>query len=132
MRNAVLLYAAMAQATILIANVPAMAGYGPVAYPGGVGAKRKLGCKSEAFEALELADTLLGASFVEGLGKESGFGGGILAVRNGGTDAAPARRLSVRLSGSHLSPSTALGVMSGPMSSRISKLRLSLASPPCR
>ena len=32
MRNAVLLYAAMAQATILIANVPAMAGYGAVAY----------------------------------------------------------------------------------------------------
>src|SRR5205814_1587999 len=34
---------------------------------------------------------------VEGLGKESGFGGGILAVRDGGADAAPARRLSVRL-----------------------------------
>jgi hypothetical protein len=32
MRNAVLLYAAMAQATILIANVPALAGYGAVAY----------------------------------------------------------------------------------------------------
>jgi hypothetical protein len=73
MRNAVLLCAAMAQATILVANVPAMAGYGPVAYPGGVGAKRKLGCKSEAFEALELADTLLGAPFVEGLGKERGL-----------------------------------------------------------
>ena len=32
MRNAVLLCAAMAQATILIANVPALAGYGAVAY----------------------------------------------------------------------------------------------------
>ena len=34
---------------------------------------------------------------LEGLGKESGFGDGILPVRNGGADAAPARRLSVRL-----------------------------------
>jgi hypothetical protein len=54
--------------------------------------------KSDAFEALELADTLLGAGapFVEDLGKEGGFGGGILAVWDGGADAAPARRLAVR------------------------------------
>src|SRR4030081_186791 len=60
---------------------------------------RLLAAQGDAFEALDLADALFGAgaSFVEYLGEERRFGGGILAVRDGGADAAPARRLSVRL-----------------------------------
>src|SRR5258708_12565308 len=38
-----------------------------------------------------------GASIVEDFGKESRFCGGILSVRDGGTDAAPACRLAVGL-----------------------------------
>src|SRR5437868_6158481 len=58
-----------------------------------------LAAQGDALEALDLADALLGAgaSFVEDFGKEGGLGGGILAVRNGGADAAPARRRAVGL-----------------------------------
>jgi hypothetical protein len=60
---------------------------------------RLLAAQGDALEALDLADALLGASapLVEDLGKESRLGGSILAVRDGGADAAPARRLSVGL-----------------------------------
>src|SRR3979490_1106025 len=60
---------------------------------------RLLAAQGDAFEALDLADALFGAgaSFVEYLGEERRFGGGILAVRDGGGDAAPARRRSLRL-----------------------------------
>jgi hypothetical protein len=58
-----------------------------------------LAAQGDAFEALDFADSLLdaGAALVEGLGKESGLGGDIVAVRDGGADAASARRLSVCL-----------------------------------
>ena len=60
---------------------------------------RLLAAQGDALEALDLADALLGPSapLVEDLGKESRLGGSILAVRDGGADAAPARRLSVGL-----------------------------------
>jgi len=57
-----------------------------------------LAAQGDPFEAFDLADTLLdaGAPLVEDAGKEGRLCGGILAVRNGGADAAPARRLAVR------------------------------------
>ena len=66
---------------------------------GGEVLRHFLAAQSDALEAFDFADALLGAgaSFVEDFGEESRFGGGILAVRDGGADAAPARRLSVRL-----------------------------------
>jgi len=66
---------------------------------GGEVLHRLLAAQSNALETFDFADALLGvsASFVEDLGEERRFGGGILAVRDGGADAAPARRLSVRL-----------------------------------
>ena len=58
-----------------------------------------LAAQGDPFEALDLADTLFdaGASLVEDAGKEIGFCGSVLAVRNGGADAAPARCLAVGL-----------------------------------
>src|SRR5258708_5834504 len=58
-----------------------------------------LAAQGDPFEALDLADALLdaGASLVEDAGKEFGLCGSILAVRNGRTDAAPARCRSVGL-----------------------------------
>jgi hypothetical protein len=66
---------------------------------GGEVLRRLLAAQGDALEALDLADALLGASapLVEDLGKESRLRGSILAVRDGGADAAPARRLSVGL-----------------------------------
>ncbi len=56
-----------------------------------------LAAQGDAFEALQLADALLGAGapLVEDFGKELGLGGSILAVWDGGADAAAARRLAV-------------------------------------
>jgi len=56
-----------------------------------------LAAQGDAFEALDFADALLdaGAPLVEDPGKECRLCGGVLAVRNGGADAAPARCLSV-------------------------------------
>jgi hypothetical protein len=95
---------------------------------------RLLTAQGDAFEAFDLADALLnaGARLVADAGKECRLCGSVLAVGNRRTDAAPARCLAVGLGVVPLSPSTALGVMSGPISSRMSKLRLSLASPPVR
>jgi len=58
-----------------------------------------LTAQGDAFEALDFTDALLdaGAPFVEDLGKECGLRRGILSVRDGGADAAPACRLAVRL-----------------------------------
>ena len=58
-----------------------------------------LAAQGDAFEALDFADALLdaGPPLVEDLGKEGGLVFGVLSVRDGGTDAAPARRLSVGL-----------------------------------
>jgi hypothetical protein len=58
-----------------------------------------LAAQGDPFEALDLADALLdaSASLVEDAGKEFGLCGGILAVRNGGADAAPAGCRSVGL-----------------------------------
>ncbi len=55
-----------------------------------------LAAQGDAFEALDFADGLLdaGAPLVEDPGKEGGLCEGIRAVRNGGTDAAPARAAS--------------------------------------
>jgi len=66
---------------------------------GGEVLRRFLAAQSNALEAFDFADALLGASasFVEDFGEERRFGGGILAVRDSGADAASARRLSVRL-----------------------------------
>ena len=66
---------------------------------GGEVLHRLLAAQSNALETFDFADALLGASasFVEDFGEERRFGGGILAVRDSGADAAPARRLSVRL-----------------------------------
>jgi len=52
--------------------------------------RRLLAAQGDALEALDLADALLGASapLVEDLGKESRLRGSILAVRDGGADAA--------------------------------------------
>jgi hypothetical protein len=56
-----------------------------------------LAAQGDAFETLELAIALLdaGSPLVEDLGKEGGLGFGVVPVRNDGTDAAAARRLSV-------------------------------------
>src|ERR1700686_4108796 len=56
-----------------------------------------LATQGDPFEAFDLADTLLdaGASLVENAGKECGLCGSVLAVRDGGADAAPARCLAV-------------------------------------
>ena len=58
-----------------------------------------LAAQGDPFEALDFADTLFdtGAPLVEDLGKECWLGGGVLAVRDGGADAAPARCLAVGL-----------------------------------
>ena len=58
-----------------------------------------LASQGDPFEALELADTLFDASAasVEDLGEEFGLDGGIVAVRDGGADAAATRRPSVGL-----------------------------------
>src|SRR5260370_30935017 len=57
-----------------------------------------LAAQGDPFEALDLADTLFdaGASLVEDAGKEIGFCGSVLAVRNGGAESAPARRPTSR------------------------------------
>ena len=58
-----------------------------------------LAAQGDAFEALDFADALLdtGASLVEDLGKEGRLCSGVVAVGDGGADAAAARRLAVRL-----------------------------------
>jgi len=58
-----------------------------------------LAAQRDPLEALELANTLLdaGAAFVEGAWKEFRLGAGIAAVRDDGTDAAPACRFAVCL-----------------------------------
>jgi hypothetical protein len=59
-----------------------------------------LAAQGDPLEALEFTDALLdaGAPLVEDAGKECGLCGGVLAVRDGGADAAPARCLAVRRS----------------------------------
>src|SRR4051794_33360631 len=58
-----------------------------------------LAAQRDPLEALEPANTLLdtGAAFVEGAGKEFRLDGGIAAVRDDGTDTAPACRFAVCL-----------------------------------
>ena len=58
---------------------------------------RLLAAQGDALEALELTDPLLGPSppLVEDRGEEFGLGGGILAVWDGGADAASAGRRSL-------------------------------------
>jgi hypothetical protein len=58
-----------------------------------------LAAQGDPFEALDFADALLdaGAPLVEDFGKEGWLCGGVLSVRDGGADAAPARCLAVGL-----------------------------------
>jgi hypothetical protein len=58
-----------------------------------------LAAQGDPFEPLELADGLLdaGAPLVEDFGKEGGLCGSILAIGDGGADAASAGRLAVGL-----------------------------------
>src|SRR5262249_43460972 len=58
-----------------------------------------LAAQGDTLEALDFADALFnaGAALVEDFGEEFGLGLGVLAVRDGGADGAPARRLAVGL-----------------------------------
>ena len=101
---------------------------------GTVIARSLLATKGDALEALEFADGLLDARprFVEDFREESGSVGCSRAMRNDRTNAALAGAVAIGFGVVPLSVMAARGKISGPMSSRSSKLRLSLASPPVR
>jgi hypothetical protein len=103
-------------------------------YEGSVVLRGLLASECDAFEALEFADGLLDACprLVEYFRKNAGLS--IAFDLYGMTGQMPRLRAPSRLALASypLSVMAARGAMSGPRSRRISKLRLSLASPPVK